>query len=294
MISFYAKWIASIAVLHHAKPVNLVETAIKNYVPKDCACQRRILEMKSQIDTDSHSSVSPDDVVPHRVHDTSSPDPVLAGIDTSDPVAIDSMIDDKTTDDAHRRLPVPSLKALGELIQGVEEQRRFLEAVCETKIPSLVDKLMAIDELVSKWRTQSAAINDILPDLAKQLAARHALELVDSDWESSYGLRSLIQFSGRSAEELIPVIIIALGESAQLVGSIAWLRFATVIAKVATAGAVQSALGHFINKTATDLPQDVGDGPWDVKLTPPTSDVEIVASLLWVRLGSPSAPEADS
>ena len=270
--------------------MNLIATVTEKYVPKECACQKRILEITSQVNIDSRSSVSPVDVAPLRVPDT-SPDALLARIDTSDPAAIDSMIGDKTANGSHRRLPVPSLRALGEPIRGVEEQRRFLEAVCETKIPSLVDKLMAINELVSKWRTQSAAISDALPDLAKQLAARHVLELIDSDWDSSYGLRSLIEFSGRSGQELIPAMIVALGERAQFVGGIAWLRFATVMAKVSTAGAVQSALSHFISKSVTAVPQDVGDGPWNVKLTAPGSDVEIVAGLLWARLGSPSAPE---
>jgi hypothetical protein len=189
-----------------------------------------------------------------HVPDTSSPDAVLARIDSSGPVAIDSMIDDKTTGDSHRRLPVPSLRALGEPIRDVEEQRRFLEAVCNAKIPGLVDKLMAINELMSKWRTQSAAISKVLPNLAKQLAARHALELVASDWDSSYGLRPLIEFSSRSGEELILVMIVALGERVPFVASIAWIRFATVMAKAAIGGALQSALSHLINKSAVAVP----------------------------------------
>lgn len=261
------------------------------YLPEEALCRQRIAEMLVPADANSIPLPSAAKASPLNDSDTPFPGAALAGINTGDPADIDSALENKSLNDTNKRSPVHLLRALGEGIRGVDDRRRFLEAVCEARIPSLSDKLMALADLVSVWRAQSAAISDILPSLAKRLATRHVSELVGSEWDASYGFRSLVEFSGQSGQELIPIIILALRERAQFVGNIAWLRFATVMAKVATPGAIQAALDHFLTKFAETLPQDFGDGAWQTKLTVPSSDQEIVAGLLWFRLGSPIAAE---
>jgi hypothetical protein len=216
---------------------------------------------------------------------------ILAGISPTNPNAIDTALDDNRQKDTSSRWATRLLMDLGRSIQNVDDRRAFLETICETKIPTGSEKLTAISELTNEWRTTSTAISDLVPDLAKRLAASHVSELVDSDWNSSYVLRTLIKFSGGSGVDLVPIVVEGLRDRAQFVSSMTWLRFATVMASSASGSAIRSALEHFVSKSATSLPPDLGDGMYRANLAAPTSDVEIVAGLLWMRLGSPSAKE---
>jgi len=247
------------------------------------------LKAKAEMDADSRGVANP--LPPLNDSNTPFTPEVLANIRTDDPTAIDSAIDDNREKDKGGRWTTRLLLDLGKSIHQVDQRREFLEAVCETKIPNAIDKLTAIGELTTEWRTSSTAISDLVPGLAKRLAVRHVSELVDSDWNSSYVLRSLIKFSGGSGVDLVPSIVEALGDRAQFVGSMTWLRFATVMAKIASDEAIRSALEHFLNKSAVSLPADLGDGPFRAGLATPNSEAEIISGLIWMRLGSPAAAE---
>ncbi len=261
------------------------------YLSNDSASRKRLATLKPETDVQSSSGTSIDAVSPLGLTDAPVPDAVLDGIDATNPLAIDTVLQSKNSDEAGRRWPVRVLEALAQPIRGVDQRCRFLKAICETQIPGLLDKLTVINDLASQWGKHSAAITDILPDLARQLADRHATELIESDWDSSYTLRSLIELTGQAGHELIPIIITAVRDRAPLVPSTVWLRFATVMASSASAGAIQSALERFLSKSADGLPENLGDGPWTPKLLTPDTESEVVAGLIWQRLGSPVAAE---
>ena len=58
-----------------------------------------------------------------------------------------------------------------------------------------------------------------------------------------------------------------------------------------TSTTIKSAIERFLTKSADGLPPQFGDGPWTSKLSLPEAAPEIVAGLLWQRLGSPVAAE---
>lgn len=268
-----------------------IAVAVNKYLPPGAVCRRVIDEKLARVDADSTSPTSMPKTTKLGDADTPFTGAALAGMNTGDPAAIDAALEDKSIDDTNRRFPARVLKNIGETIRSVDDRLRFLEAVCDTTVPTLVDKVLALEDLLPVWQEQSTAIGDALPKVAKRLANRHALELVGSSWEASYGFRSLVKFGGQSAHELIPVVVLTLRERAELVDNIAWLRFATVAATGATSAAIQSALDRYLTIATTTLPREIGDGPWHTKLTVPASNHEIVAGLAWFRLGSPNAAE---
>lgn len=264
-----------------------ISTAAQKYLLAGSDCLHVIMSMQAQVIVENGARDFMNSVPTPR--NPESAIPILEDLDFANPKALDDAMNQQNAADAGSRSQVRFLRDVGQSVKGVDDRRRFLEAVSQTEIPSLLDKLSAIKELVSEWQTVSTAISDLVPDLTKQLAIRHVSELVDSDWNSSYVLRSLIAFSGQSGEELIPLIIVALRQHAQFVGSVTWLKFGTIMAKVASDGAIQDALHRFLKYSAAELPIDLGDGPWNSNLLAPQSDVEIVAALIWLRLGSPRA-----
>ena len=198
-----------------------------------------------------------------------------------------------SSDEAEKagRWSVRFLHKLSERAQRVDDRLALLRAVTEAKVPTLADKLLALEDQVKVWREESAAIASAIPGLALELSVRHAEELVAGEWESSYALRKLIEFSNGSGVEIISAVINALRATAADISGATWMEFACVAARTAGADAIHSALARFTSMSASALPEEVGDGPWSDALSAPNESVQVVAGLLWLRLGSPIARE---
>ena len=135
------------------------------------------------------------------------------------------------------------------------------------------------------------AIADAVPTFVTELASRHADELIGSEWESSYALRKLIEFSGEAPLTIVASIIEALRARATDVGGSAWMNFACVAARTASGKAIGAALERFTSMAALDLPEEFADGSWRMDLATDEEPLPSVAGLLWLRLGSPSAAD---
>jgi hypothetical protein len=187
------------------------------------------------------------------------------------------------------RPAVQLLTVLAGRIHGVDDQLRFLRAVADTKVPTLADKLLVLESLFKAWRERSKAIGDAVPIFVRELASRHADELIGSEWESSYALRKLIEASGEAPLGIVVSIIEALRGRATDVNGSAWMKFACVTARTASGKAIAAALERFTSMAALDLPEEVGDGAWRMEFATAEEPLPCIAGLLWMRLGSPSA-----
>jgi hypothetical protein len=181
---------------------------------------------------------------------------------------------------------VQLLTVLADRIHDVDDQLRFLRAVADAKVPTLADKLRAVEDLFKAWRERSMAIADAVPTFVTELASRHADELIGSEWESSYALRKLIEFSGEAPLTIVASIIDALRGRATDVGGGAWMEFACFAARTASGKAIGAALERFTSMAALDLPEDFADGSWRIDLATAEESLPSIAAMLWMRLGS--------
>ena len=219
------------------------------------------------------------------VHETHSWEKEVITLDPFDGAAIDAALMEEEAESVGRPA-VQLLVHIAQRVHGVDDQLRFLRAVVDARVPTLADKLIALDDLLKSW-PDSIAIADFMPTCVADLSTRHADELVGSAWESSYTLRKLIKFSGQAPITIISAIIEALCGRATEVGGNAWMNFACLAAPSATATAIGSALERFTSMAALDLPEDLADGSWRTELVVPGEPLPAVADLLWMRLGSP-------
>ena len=213
--------------------IQRIAVLAERYLPENSPSRRQLSNLDHRADAPSSLGDFADAKSPVGIADPPLPDAVLAGIDVTSSEAIDAVLQPKDSDEAVRRWPLRVLEALAQPIRGVEQRCKYLRAISETEAPTLIDKLTVLNDLASKWGEQSAAVTDILPELAQQLAARHASELIESDWDASYALRSLIAFSRQDGHKLIPIIITALRDRTALVPSTVWLKLATIVADAA-------------------------------------------------------------
>ena len=91
---------------------------------------------------------------------------------------------------------------------------------------------------------------DAVPTFVTELASRHADELIGSEWESSYALRKLIEFSGEAPLTIVASIIEALRGRATDVGGGAWMNFACVAARTASGRAIGAAIAGALSPCA--------------------------------------------
>lgn len=52
---------------------------------------------------------------------------------------------------------------------------------------------------------------------------------------------------------------------------------------------LRQGLERFLTRVGSTIPGEIGDGPWQVRFTPPSEQVSAVAGLIWARLGHPMA-----
>ena len=95
------------------------------------------------------------------VHDTYSWEKEATTLDPFDGAAIDAALMEDESEDVGRPA-VQLLIHLAQGVHGVDDRLRFLRAVADAKVPTLADKLLALDDFLKSW-CDSMAIADFMP-----------------------------------------------------------------------------------------------------------------------------------
>ena len=210
-------------------------------------------------------------------------------VDLNDPDAIDRLILSEEVDQTGRRWPVRTLLDLAQRTATPAERLGFVRAVVEATAASLADKISALDDHLEGWSASSAAMRDALPELGLRFASKHAAELASSSTDAWGGWRGLEQYFLTDRVALIEHVVAGLRSDAGNLGGNAWLALAARLAAEVSDEAIVQGLERFLATSAEKLPNEVGDGPWSSALAVPTDEVDLIAGLLWARLGHPVA-----
>lgn len=132
-------------------------------------------------------------------------------------------------------------------------------------------------------------MREALPALGLRLAAKHALELANSSSDAWAGWRNLVKVFGADLALLVEQVIAALRTNAENLGGNAWIALAAKLARAASPAAIAEGIERFLSLTDAKLPAEVGDGPWSPSFVVPSDETELVAGLIWSRLGHSAA-----
>ncbi|MCX8281521.1 hypothetical protein OSJ77_15085 [Phyllobacterium sp. 0TCS1.6C] len=227
---------------------------------------------------------------PSPVTSAASPEPPpIFPIDLSDPDEIDRQISSEEVDQTGRRWPVRTLLELAKRTSTPAERLGFVRAVVESNIATLADKVSALDNYVEEWSKISTAMRDALPRLGLRLASKHAAELAGSSSDAWGAWRGLEKYFLADRIGLVEHVVAGLRGVADELGGNAWLALAARLAAGVSNQAIAEGLDRFLASSAEKLPTEVGDGPWDDRLLIPEDEADLVAALLWARLGHPVA-----
>ncbi len=271
--------------------INKMLTLGQEYLMRDSPCLARICRLHEEAarGRDDDATTKPLPSALSAPHDEAHLEAALQGVDSGNASAIDELLERIPTDDQQGNWPTVILGRLADQAQGPEERHRFVQALCETEIPDLSEKLLVLKDRIDGWVRQSLAIRNELPRQAIALAERHADELIGSNWEADSSLWRLVKLHGDPGAEIIIAIIKELRDRAKDVEGARWLDFTAVAAESASSESLRSALERFLRPIAQSLPDDIGDGPWRPELSAGSDDAEVVACMIWFRLGAADA-----
>ncbi|TJZ76910.1 hypothetical protein [Paracoccus hibiscisoli] len=210
-------------------------------------------------------------------------------IDLTDPDSIDQQILNEELDQTGRRWPVRTLLELATLPSNPAERLAFIKAVVEAGNASLADKVSALDDHIEEWSQTSAAMRDVLPELGLRLATKHAGELASSSSDAWGAWRGLEKYFRADRTALVEHVVAGLRGVAGELGGNAWLALAARLAGKVSDQAIAEGLERFLASSAEKLPTEVGDGPWNDHFLVPGNEADVVAGLVWARLGHPVA-----
>ena len=210
-------------------------------------------------------------------------------IDLGDPEAIDRAILSEEIEPSERRCPQRTIAELALGATTPAKRLAFVKAVVNANAASLADKLRALDDYLPDWSALSVALKDALPQLALTLAAKHASELIGSDSDGWVGWRDLDKYFGADRPAMVEQVISSLGATASEISGDSWLALAAKLAPVASVAAFSVGLERFLALSGATLPAEVGDGPWNVRFAVSGDNVDLVAGLIWSRLGHSNA-----
>ncbi|WP_205470677.1 hypothetical protein [Breoghania sp. L-A4] len=210
-------------------------------------------------------------------------------VDLSDPDEIDWQISSEEVDQTGRRWPVRTLLDLAKRASTPAARLGFVRAVVETSNATLADKVRSLDDYVEEWSKTSAAMRDALPELALRLASKHAAELANSSTDAWGAWRGLEKYFFADRVALVEHVVAGLRGIAHELGGNAWLALAARLAADVSNQAIADGLERFLASSGEKLPTEVGDGPWNDQLSVPADEAELVAGLVWARLGHPVA-----
>lgn len=230
-----------------------------------------------------------DDLRPAAVPAPAETEPQPFPVDLNDPDEIDRLILAEEIDQTGRRWPMRTLLDLAQRAATPAERLGFVRAVVEATAASLADKISALDGHLEVWSVSSAAMRDALPELGLRLASKHATELASSSTDAWGGWRGLERYFLADRVALVEHVVAGLRSDAGNLGGNAWLALAARLAADVSDEAIAEGLERFLATSAEKLPNEVGDGPWSSALAVPNDEVDLIAGLLWARLGHPVA-----
>lgn len=206
-----------------------------------------------------------------------------------DPDAIDHAVLSEDPGPFGQRWPARILGDLAAHAITPEQRFKFVKAVVESSASSLSDKVRALVDPLKGWAAVSPALREALPSFALRLAAKHPRELAASGSDAWGAWRHLLRDFQASQPALVEHIVAALGPEGTELGGDSWLALASKLTPSASSQACAAGLERFLAQSADLLPNEVGDGPWHAHFLTPDHAAEVVAGLIWARLGHPNA-----
>jgi hypothetical protein len=168
---------------------------------------------------------------------------------------------------------------------------RYTEVISQITNLSLYAKLEELRTCRELWQDSVASLDGKYKDIGLSLLRTHTDELILNSYLGNYALTKISELTRVSIANLVIELIKIFSEPEIHIPASVWMGLGVVACKEAKEGVGQVALKRLLNSGATKLTSSVADGAWQSGLYPSGDENDIIAGLVWSRLGAPSASD---
>ena len=152
-------------------------------------------------------------------------------------------------------------------------------------------KLTELQKCRFAWVASSAALPELYKTIGPILVQRHLDDFMSFGQLSPYNLNRISELSEVPLPVLGLELIHLLTSSNHNVPAAVWLGLASLMVQHSAPGEGQLAISRLLNSDSAKLASDVADEHWRSGLYPSGDSKDIIAGIIWRRLGSPRAAE---
>ena len=145
-----------------------------------------------------------------------------------------------------------------------------------------------LERLPDAWKSRMA-IKSALADAARRIFRRFCMEITTRRYYQRLSLPKASELSGISELDLIDVVLTAIGETTEIVGSSRLFTLVGLLASKLSHDEALEALNFGLDLFDGVLDEEDGDGPWTAALEPPPDISAAVAGYIWGALAAPEA-----
>lgn len=171
------------------------------------------------------------------------------------------------------------------------KRMQHIDALTKLTRIHLHERLDALEASVSAWSATAIAIETKRAELAERVIDAAGDEVLDAQYGFSAYIAQLGRISGApSASIAMRLISLAADHGVQFQAS-TWLELASRVAEQTDGASLRAALTRLLDSPSAKLADSRFDGVYQPSFAVEGTSPEIVARLIWQRLGSPSAAE---
>lgn len=168
---------------------------------------------------------------------------------------------------------------------GYGQRLPFLLAVIDATEISFTQSLDIVSESVTAWRGSSAHLASQIELLTTRLFDAKGIEIFEGQFSSmSRRVRELSEFCGDRQLVLDLLAHKVAADEVELDGD-EWLQLATALCEVASGSASLEALQLMLAGPASRIADEIGEGPLRSEQLTATSEMDLIADVLWHLLG---------
>jgi hypothetical protein len=172
------------------------------------------------------------------------------------------------------------------LSSGTETQ--FIEAFMEAPGFDLYSLSGFLENVPDNWKGRPA-ISQALTKALKEFSRRYCMDIRRSRYYERFPFEKACAASGVSLDEIVDVVLSAIGETPDLIKTDRLFSLLGLIAVKLSPDQALETLTYGMDLFNPALEDKDGDGPWKDELAPPTDVREALAGYVWGMLAAPQA-----
>ena len=184
------------------------------------------------------------------------------------------------------------LMGIRKKVTRYKDRPTYIRTIGKFKELSYYKKTLELKACKESWCKLSKGLEKTFNELGFTLVQLHIDELIRHDDTLQINtLREIATLSGHSIIDLSVEVIKLFSRRDFYVPAPAWMSLASIICEKSDGGEGQKALTRLLNSNSAKLSTEVVDGEWHKNMYPANDTTDIAASLVWMKLGSPTAED---